>query len=410
MAYVTRLMVVACCLLGLVGLSPLHAAEVDWTSVKGGVRYQLLGTYTQEQLNEILTTELKAFSTKSATVSFPPVTNAVRLYRVRYPSVVPEQGNRPVELSGLVAVPDTKGTQFPLVSYQRGTIFSRDEVPSVFDKSAETRLMVAHLAGNGYIVIGADLIGKGLSNEGEAYTVKEVTVQACMDMLDAARFVLANLGITSTQLFLSGWSQGALDTLYFRDRLEAQGVTVAAAASASTPSDLYLLCSRWINKPTALDANWLVGSMALLVHSYERYAQLPGLSAAAIKPAYQQTARDFYLNKIGWAEAAKVFPVSVKEFLQDDFAAASNRPTDSFFGKLQANAPYQWRSATPARFYYGAADEVVTPYIATLPAAYQDIIGGANATAVFAGEDADHRGTFVFGIKDQKGWFDSLRK
>lgn len=407
---VTRLMAVAGVILGLAMASPLHAADADWVTVPGEVRYQLLGTYTREQLDDILTTELKAFDTRPDTVSLPPVANAVRLYRVVYPSSVPEQGNRPVVLSGLVAVPDTKAARFPLVSYQHGTIFSRDEVPSVFEKSTETRLMVAHLAGNGYIVIGADYIGKGVSDEGEAYTVKDVTVQACMDMLAAAHLVLTDLGITASQLFLSGWSQGGLNTLYFRERLEAQGTPVTAAATASTPNDVYLLCSRWINNHTSLDADWLVGAAALLLHSYEQYYGLPGLTAAAIKPAYQQTAEDLYLNKIGWAEASKVFPATIRELLQEDFAAASARPTDRFFGQMQANAPFQWRSATPARFYYGNADEVLPPYIATLSVAYQDAVGGATATAVFAGEDANHRGTFVFGIKDQKSWFDSLRK
>ncbi|NCC50743.1 MAG: hypothetical protein EOM20_05945 [Spartobacteria bacterium] len=34
------------------------------------------------------------------------------------------------------------------------------------------------------------------------------------------------------------------------------------------------------------------------------------------------------------------------------------------------------------------------------------VVIGAEATAHFAGDKADHRGAFVFGVRDQKEWFD----
>ena len=61
------------------------------------------------------------------------------------------------------------------------------------------------------------------------------------------------------------------------------------------------------------------------------------------------------------------------------------------------------------RYYYGQIDEVVTPYMVKLPVEYQQTLGGEQAEAVFAGDSANHRGTFVFAINDQKAWFDGLR-
>ncbi|MEI8356617.1 MAG: hypothetical protein WCG31_11115, partial [Deltaproteobacteria bacterium] len=202
---------------------------------------------------------------------------------------------------------------------------------------------------------------------------------------------------------------GAYSTMVFRNRLEQLGVPLKAATTASTPMDLYSLITRWINNRTALDSDWLVGCVALLINSYEQYFNLSGLSSAAIKSQYRQTARDFYDNKIGWAEASKVFPKSTKEFLQTEFANASSLVANRFFQKLLDNQAYQWRFRTPSRYYYGKIDEVVPPYIATLPVAYQEAIAGATATAVYAGDNADHRGTFIFGMLDQKQWFDGLR-
>ena len=382
-----------------------------FVAVTSDVGYHYLGTYDVTRLNTIGTTELNGFKTTKTDVTLPPVQNGAKLYRIRYRTVIPEQGNRPVVVGGLIAVPDTTAVSYPVVSYQHGTVFSKTEVPSFPEQSPETRFMIAQFSGNGYIVVAADYIGKGTSTEPDSYLVKESTTQACMDMLFAAQAVLASLNITTTgDLFLSGWSQGAYSTMVFRNRLEQVGVTVKAAASASTPMDLYVLITRWINNRTALDSDWLVGCVALLINSYEQYYSLPGLSAAAIKSPYWQTARDFYDNKIGWTEASKVFPKSTKEFLQADFADASSLVANRFFQKLQENQGYQWRFRTPSRYYYGKIDEVVPPYIATLPVAYQEAVGGATATAVYAGDVADHRGTFIFGMLDQKQWFDGLMK
>lgn len=44
--------------------------------------------------------------------------------------------------------------------------------------------------------------------------------------------------------------------MQFRRKLESLDMPVTAAATASTPSDLYLLLTRWINNPTSLDASW----------------------------------------------------------------------------------------------------------------------------------------------------------
>ena len=80
------------------------------------------------------------------------------------------------------------------------------------------------------------------------------SIRLAMDMLFAARAVLADLGIEEDGLFLSGWSQGSWSTQQFRRKLETLNIPVRAAATAATPADLYLLLTRWINHPTKLDA------------------------------------------------------------------------------------------------------------------------------------------------------------
>jgi hypothetical protein len=215
---------------------PYVCGSADYKLLPGGVRYEHIGDYSVERLNQIMTSELKNFS--DFKITYPPATNDVSLYRVIYTTSIPEQGNRQVEASGLVAVPKLSPRRMPIVSYQHGTVFSRTEAPSNPEETYETRLMVARFAGRGYIVVAADYIGKGISEEPDSYMVKGSTAQACLDMLYASKTVCDDLNVKQGDLFLSGWSQGSWNTGIFRKQLESLGIPVRAAATAATPNDL----------------------------------------------------------------------------------------------------------------------------------------------------------------------------
>jgi pimeloyl-ACP methyl ester carboxylesterase len=379
----------------------------DYKAVNSGVKYQFIGEYGVDRLNKILTDDVAKFS--SFAMTYPLAENPVKLYKVVYNTVIPEDNNRPVQVSGLMAVPMVKAASLPMVSYQHGTVFSRTEVPSSPEESMETRLLVARFAGRGYLVVAADYIGKGISNEPDAWLVKEASAQVCLDMLLAAKAVCADLNLTPGDLFLSGWSQGSFSTSAFLNRLETIGIPVKAAAMASAPNDIYLCFNRWINVPSDLDVHWLVATASMMVNAYENYYDLPGLSATSIKPKYWQTARDLYNNTITWEQAEKILPAKSKDLFQEDFISQCAQASNRYSKQMLLNRSYDWRFKTPTHYYYGQIDEVVTPAMVKLPVEYQTTLGGAEAQAIFAGEKADHRGTFLFAVKDQKDWFDQLR-
>jgi pimeloyl-ACP methyl ester carboxylesterase len=383
-------------------------AADEWTAVASGVQYQYLGAYDIARLNKIMTTERTEFSDFKA--DYPPARYPVKLYRIVYSSVIPERNNRPTVASGLLAVPETGNAAMPVVSYQHGTVFTKTAVPSHPEESMETRLTIARFAGQGYLVLAADYFGKGLSAEPDSYLVKAATQQACLDFLFAARAVSAELNITMGPLFLSGWSQGGWSTMVFLNKLESLNIPVKAAAVASAPVDLFAIINRWIHAPEAIDAVYLPGLIALQANAYEEYHQIPGLAAAVIKPEYQPAARDLYLNRIGWEEFRAKTPAKIGDFVRSDFVQSSSVGDHPYSQLLQAGQAYRWRGVTPIHSYYGGIDEVVPEYIAALPAGYQAIMGGAKATAVAAGPQADHRGTFVYGLLHQKDWFDTFLK
>jgi len=209
------------------------AQEKPPTEVTSGVRYEMIDRWDVTRLNSILKDEMPKFS--GVNITYTSARNAVNLYRVTYKSVVPERGNRPIVATGLLALPDIADAQLPLVSYQHGTVYGKDEVPSNPDKSPETAVMIAQFAGQGYALIGADYFGMGASKEPEGYMVKGSHQQATFDMLQASRAVMAQMKRKDGKLFLAGWSQGGFVTMAFLEKLEKMGEPVAAAATASAP-------------------------------------------------------------------------------------------------------------------------------------------------------------------------------
>lgn len=391
-----------------------HAAQTtDPTTVFSGLEYELIGTYDQVRLAKVLESELDDFMRSSTMPNafrgkFVPPRYAVKLYRVKYRSVVPELNNHPTVASGLIAIPDSGETSMPVVSYQHGTVFDKQFVPSNPESSMETRLMIAQFASQGYVVIGADYFGRGVSDLPDSYLVKGSTRQATLDMLIAAKDILDAMKITISHLFVSGWSQGGWVTMQYLNSLDALRVPVSAAAAASAPVDLYLTMNRWVNNPQAVDAVYLPAVVALQLQAQEHYHSQVGLAESAIRTQYLQAARDLYQNKIDWETFFKMTPPKLADFLRPEFSKSGFSGNGPYWHVLESNQAYRWRSDTPLRTYYGGRDEVTPEMIGKLPEQTQILLGGATAQAINAGEQADHRAVFVYSVLDQKPWFDSF--
>ncbi|MDP3242262.1 MAG: alpha/beta hydrolase, partial [Reyranella sp.] len=296
MSMMLRAMAVAVLALGMVGKTlPARAQQTAPIKIASGIQYEFIGRWDTDKLNDVLTHDTPKFF--GVSVSYTAAKNAVKLYRVTYSSVVPERGNMPIVATGLVAVPDVAGASFPMVSYQHGTVYEKTQVPSFPDQSPETQLMLAQFAGQGYIVIGADYFGMGSSKEPEGYMVKASHQQASYDMLLASRAVLADLRLSSSKLFVSGWSQGGFVAMAFLEKLESAGEKVDAAATASAPVDVSVALNGFLSFPRKIDADWVNSLFILSAFSFENYYGVPGLARSVIADAYYDVARKAYLRE-----------------------------------------------------------------------------------------------------------------
>ncbi|HWL68846.1 MAG TPA: alpha/beta fold hydrolase, partial [Geminicoccus sp.] len=288
-----RLAALLALLLGIASATPTaRAQEGEPVRLASGISYQLITRWDVDRLNQILEVDTQAFA--GIATRYTPAINAVRLFRVSYPSVIPEHGNRPTVATGLLAVPEVEGTALPMVSYQHGTVYGKEEVPSFPEQSPETQLMIAQFAGQGYLLIGADYFGMGQSEEPEGYMVKGSHQQATFDMLMASRAVLADLKLDNDKLFLAGWSQGGFVTMAFLEKLEQADVPVQAAATASAPVDVFVALNGFLNFPRKNDASWVTTLFILSSFSFEHYYGVPGLARSLINDEHYEISRKAY--------------------------------------------------------------------------------------------------------------------
>ena len=378
----------------------LGTAEVR--PLAAGISYRMIGRWDVARLNRILSVDTPAFA--GTPVTYSAARHAVRLYRVSYPSVVPERNNRPVVLSGLVAVPESGEASLPLLSYQHGTVYGKEEVPSFPEQSPETQLMIAQFAAQGYALIGADYIGMGESAEPQGYMVKGSHQQATSDLIPAARAVLADLGKTESGLFISGWSQGGYVTMALLERLEQTGIAVRAAATASAPVDLWVGLNGFLNFPRPNDAPWISTIFILSAFSYENYYGVPGLARSLIRPEHFDITQRAYRGRA--VDPARI-PTDLRSLISAEYFDP-NFFAESAFGRLAAaNHVYRWIVRTPVRNYYGESDEAISVGLARLAQEFQRALGNDKVEAISTG-DSTHRGTFARAVPYWKQWFDSL--
>ena len=349
--------------------------------------------------------------------------NGVQAYRVYYNSVVPDRGNRPILATGLLAVPLNASGSVDMVSYQHGTVFLKQEVPSNsldpdnkgYAGAFEGRLAVAAFGGQGSAVIAADYFGMGDTTEPEGFTVKANHQQACLDLYRAAGRFLEASGLQLGTLNLSGWSQGGLVTTQFQEKLESMGVELGKVGAAAPPSatlaaTLRILFNPRVGSTTEVpDPQWLSLLFVLTPLSYENYFKKPGFARSVIDPQYHQVAMDLYERKGDpatiLANLAKLPPAPrFIDLLRPEYR------DQAFFSNSELADCYRQVSAwdfimkTPFRAYGGTQDQDFPLSVTRLPVQFQDVFNPGKAEFIEV-PGASHAGTFLTAIADQVEWF-----
>jgi hypothetical protein len=422
----------------VVGAQQSFAEGLEKASLRPGLDNHV--TISSHRLNELVAQAYGLFNEKSALGPFDPIRHGARfdveLYRIMANTQIPETGET-VKVSGLLALPSGAKGSIPAVSWQHGTILSFIQVPSNLTQiaepgyvpsdaidSLETLFNIQRFAGNGYAVIAADYLGKGPFRAGrsEAYAVKDATVRTCSDILNAGLEGLRSLGLERSQLFLNGWSQGALNTQWLRQELQRRGEPVAATAVQSPFNDLNESFRFWAGAQTFPNPSgapfpslpeWVSLCMIVVLGSYQQYYGLDGLFKSAIKPEYQAMAVKYWGDYAFDFDPTKPFPGPTNLLVDGFFERYTADVNSRFLRQLASNRATYWDYNAPIRFFYGLADEAIHPTMAKRPLG----AGGRFADGV-AVKGASHRATFlaslygagdvVGGQPDLLGWFNGF--
>jgi hypothetical protein len=403
-------------LLALISVSLSLHAQTQKNAKGQLIKSEQIAIFDQDKLTKIVNDELRQFL-NSAPIPFDAYQgrfsdpkNKLTLYKLTYQTSIPEQNNRATMATGLIAIPDVVNEGMPMISYQHGTVFGKEDVPSSIENSMEMKLILAQFGGQGYICIGADYIGLGDSKEPNSYFAMKATEEACMDMYTAANQFLKQKQIKTGPFFTMGWSQGGYNNMVFLRSLERAGIRVKASATAAAPVDLNFFITRGLTNPRPIDAIFTPASISNLLFSFENYYKIPGLAASIIRPKFYSISKDFYDFKIGFLEHLQKTTGNVNEFLKADFVEDMKMGRGKVFKILHESEAYRWVSSTPLRAYYGMQDEAVPDYIARLAVEYQSYLGKQNGESFNAGEKADHRDTYIHALIEVKPWFDTFLK
>ncbi len=134
----------------------------------------------------------------------------VEIYKVTYNTTYLK--DQPIVASGLVVLPKTPGN-YPMISFQHGTIASEAEAPSAL--SGTDAFLYSALSSPGLILAVPDFIGFGSSSDvPHPYYDRDLTASAIIDLLKAAKELAVEKKIDfNGKLFLAGYSQGGHATL-----------------------------------------------------------------------------------------------------------------------------------------------------------------------------------------------------
>lgn len=166
------------------------------------------------------------------------VHHTLHLYKINYKTPTPN-GDWGIG-SGLVAMPTDPVGKVGIVSYQHGTRFERDDVPSR-NNVKNFIYLGAFGSSAGYMVVMPDYLGLGDSELTlHPYVQSETLASSSVNMLLAAKELatLKNYPI-SEKLYLAGYSEGGFTTLVLFESLVNQypDLPITAVAPGSAPYD-----------------------------------------------------------------------------------------------------------------------------------------------------------------------------
>ncbi len=307
------------------------------------------------------------------------------LYRVIYNSV---HAGQMVELSGLVFVPKNSKKKLDLIQYHHGTSFpisQEKNIPSYYtgsnSKGIETYMLGPSMASSGFIVSLPDYSGFGHSNSVDhPYSSYNMLAEQSVDMLRATSALITELQVGfSSDIYLSGWSQGA-----------NIGLATLKQIQAKYSTELNVVESSFLAGPYDFD-NYMYH---ILGRADEKFKGIPVYSWMfyALNEYLLDTrpAEEIYKRKVSnQNKSYLILSKKPKKVFQPSFISnVLNGKDIEVISALESNNTIKgWVPQTPITFHHGNKDQIVFQFNSRN--AYESF-KSAGATVYFVEHDGNH--------------------
>lgn len=318
------------------------------------------------------TTEYLTALVQFASVTFPDVQTELQKLaeQIEHPvtvytlSYTTRFNGKNVVASGLVAIPDTKAIEFPLLSYQNGTNTLHSQAPSV-NPDSELFVLLETVAATGFVVILPDYLGFGASDDMyHPYLHKVSTVQTVTDMLRAVKELCTNHLETelNDDLFLAGYSQGGWATMQVQKAIEqdyASEFDLKASACGAGPYDLNYI-NRYILESDTYPMPYFIG---YIFNTYFNLGLEANLASEIFNPPYDSRIMTLYDGTKSGEEINAQLTTKISELFTENFitGAYTDEKYTPLVNSLSENSVEAWKTTTKTLILHGTDDGFVPP-------------------------------------------------
>jgi pimeloyl-ACP methyl ester carboxylesterase len=316
---------------------------------------------------------------------------------------------KPIQASGLLAIPKNVPVMPSLLSAQHGTMFKNTDVPSNFPAAFSGFEL---FAAGGFVTIIPDFIGYGVSqNIPHPYYDQLHSGLAVVDMIKATKSYLSKQSIAiSNRLFLFGYSEGGYVTMAAQKEIEtnpAHNLTLTAAAEGAGGYDLTGILSAITANPRYEAPSYL----ALLIRGYNSTYDWN----RPYTDFFQQPYADRIPNLLNGTKTRGEVDVQLTNsptalFTPTFYANLLNANGETALKqKLTENSFLNWVPKSPTRLYHGTADEAVF-YQTTVNTFNKFKAAGATNVEFFTIQNGTHESSVQPMIENVLPWIQSLDK
>ena len=260
-----------------------------------------------------------------------------------------------VKASGVLFIPTGMDT-LTLMSIQHGTEFKRDQVGSVNPLYAFDGMMIAMA---GYMVFEADYLGLGESDGIHPYLHAELSANAVIDGIRAARIYACQQGlILDDNLFLAGYSEGGFATMAAHKYIEEQHsdeFQLTAVAPMAGPYDLITTTESILNRREYGNPGYIayVATAYNDVYEWDRLDEIFQEPYASIIPGLLNG--DYNGETINDTLTTVMNELFLPAFRSSFLLGGES----DFRSTLEVNSLLNWGPIAPVRLYHGTNDSTV---------------------------------------------------